>query len=169
MTSTNNSATTPKAAASRCAVEIGALPAGKHSFEFRLDDAFFAQFCHPDLFGGDIRAAVRIDKTPDAVQAEIEIAGRLTVECDRCLGHYGHPVATTEKITYTYAAEANEENQTIRKDQKSLDLSQDLYEITVTQLPFKKTHPVGPDGQSGCDPEMEALLGKYLVAGDDEE
>jgi len=157
---------TAKSILDRYKIKIAELPLGVHEYNFILDDALFSYFNHPFVEKGCVVAKVTLDKRPNLIEVNITVSGSLEVQCDRCLDYFLYPIDTNEIILYTIGQQDGHKNENvvvITKEQSIIDLSSDLYEITVTQLPISKVHPNNKQGVSLCNPKMLELLNKYLV------
>lgn len=153
-------------------ITVSGLDIGLHTYKFNLDDGFLSDFQHPDVFGGNVKAQVELNKKTDVIEAVIEIFGTLQVECDRCLDLFDLPVENSETIIYTIGKQPNYENEEVTilpKEQSEIDFSQLLYEISVTQIPISKTHPDDANGKSTCNAEMLRILEKYKIKNNSEE
>ncbi|HPW66828.1 MAG TPA: DUF177 domain-containing protein [Salinivirgaceae bacterium] len=157
---------TSKSVLDRYKIKIADLPIGIFEYNFVLDDVMFSYFNHPFVEKGHVVAKVTLDKRPNLIEVNIAVSGILEVQCDRCLDYFSYPIDTSEIILYTMGQQDEYENENvviITKEQSIIDLSSDLYEIAVTQLPISKVHPNNEQGVSLCNPKMLELLNKYLV------
>ena len=142
------------------------MPLGISEYNFVLDNDLFSYFNHPYVEKGTVEVKVILDKRPNLIEVNIALTGSLEVQCDRCLDYFLYPIDASEIILYTIGQQDEHENENvvvITKEQSIIDLSSDLYEIAVTQLPISKVHPNNEQGLPLCNPEMLELLNKYLV------
>lgn len=157
---------TTKSILDRYKIKIAELPLGISEYNFVLDDVLFSYFNHPYVEKGNVAAKVTLDNRPNLIEVNITVSGTLEVQCDRCLDYFLYPINTNEIILYTIGQQEEHENKNvviITKEQSVIDLSSDLYEIAVTQLPIRKVHPNNEQGVSLCNSKMLELLNKYLV------
>lgn len=150
----------------RYKISISGLPIGVSEHKFILDDLLFEYFNHPYVEKGRIDVQLRIDKRPNVIEVQIHLKGDLEVTCDRCLDKFIYPIEVQD--TLTYSIEEDKSNHSgnivvIPKEQSEIDLSSELYEMSLTALPISKIHPKDKDGQPTCNVEMIEILEKYLV------
>ncbi len=146
-------------------IPIAGLSDGDHSYDFRLDDQFFAFFQNPDILGGDVRVAVKVEKSSNSLVAFLNFFGTIRISCDFCLEEFNFPIKVSESIPYTLGMKPtnNDDIQTLPKDTVELDLTQDLYDIVVLEIPIQKQHPKDESGNPTCDLTMLELLKKYII------
>jgi uncharacterized metal-binding protein YceD (DUF177 family) len=150
-------------------IPISGLSTGVHEYMFLLDDDMFSYFKHPDVEKGSVTAKVILEKRPTVIELDITMNGSLTVQCDRCLETFQYPIESEEKIVYTMGkleGYDDEEIVIISKEQSFIDLTNDLYEIAVTQIPISKIHPNDAKGKPACNPEMLKILEQYIITGE---
>lgn len=125
-------------------VNIIGLSNKAHTFDFTIDDRFFAQYGSEILQGGDFEAKVVLDKHETFIDADFMIKGNAKLVCDRCLEPFDEPVKVHKKIMFKYGpepAEISDEIIIITRDQDQLELGQYMYEFISLEIPIKKLHP----------------------------
>jgi len=125
-------------------VNIVGLSSRIHSFDFRIGDAFFAQYGTEILQGGDFEAKVVLDKHETFIDADFSITGKAKLVCDRSLEPFEEPMKIHRKVMFKYGEEATEltdEIVIIARDEHSLELGQLMYEFISLEIPIKKLHP----------------------------
>ena len=98
---------------------------------------------------------------------DCDVAGTLTVECDRCLGELQMPVDVEIRLSVKYGSEeSSDEHQEgerevifVPEDNAELDLSQIVYDYVCLSLPMQRCHEPGE-----CDPAAM----KYFGASEEE-
>ena len=68
------------------------LPAGEHSFDYRIDDTFFKDREGSVIQAADIRVTVILHKSAGSMQLELDMVGEVSVECVRCLEFFKLPL-----------------------------------------------------------------------------
>jgi len=138
-------------------VRFPGLKERSDTFEFVLDDSFFAFHNLADWNGGMVNAHIEMEKKPDMVTLSFALSGNVEVVCDRCLEPYHQEISAAETLYVKFGDESEEIEENIviiPRDQTMLEVSQYLYEYIALALPVKKVHPEDRDGNTACDPEM---------------
>lgn len=140
-------------------IDLGALTAGRHDFEYKLDDAFFKSLDQDVVLGGDADAKVNIVAHEDTFQVHLEVAGEVSVTCDRCLDPVSEPVEAEDDLLIKLAAHDGEDDDCVYIDMTHplFDLGWLLYEEIAVSLPIVSRHQPGE-----CNPQMEELLQAHL-------
>jgi uncharacterized metal-binding protein YceD (DUF177 family) len=125
-------------------VNIIGLAKKQHSFEFKLDEAFFNQYGSQTVAKGDFDAIVVLDKRETFIEAKFEIKGKAELICDRSLEPFDEHMHLHRTVRFKYGQEPGEvtdEIVVIKQEQESLDIGQFMYEFVVLNVPIKKIHP----------------------------
>ena len=123
-------------------VKLTALAPGTSRFAWHAGQEFFEIFGNADILDADLEVRAAVCNHGLTVDAACEIAGSVTVACDRCLEDLVIPVRTS--FEESYAPEGDE-----------LDLGQDVYDYVCTSLPLQRMHPEGE-----CNQETTKYLSK---------
>jgi len=151
---------------------IYGLSEGVHRYDFKVDDKFFEQFEDADIMRGHANIEVVLHKKPNMLVFDIEIKGKVVVQCDRCLDDLELPVAYQANLYAKFGAETeeiDEDMMIISTEETSIDLSGVFYDYINLSLPLKKIHIVGTNSDKPCDPDMIAKLNQYLVNQSDDD
>lgn len=140
-------------------IDLGALTAGRHDFDYKLDDAFFEQLDQNEILGGDVEAKVSVVAREDTFQLHLEVEGEVNVTCDRCLDPVSEPVAAEDDLLIKLASHDGEDDDCVYIDMTHpvFDLGWLLYEEISVSLPIVSRHQPGE-----CNPQMEELLQAHL-------
>lgn len=147
------------------------LKAGKHQYEYRIDDKFFEAFPDGELKHGRLIVNVELIKRSTGLEVEFIISGKVKVTCDRCLDAFLMPVAYQGKLFFEFGQESREvtdELIMLSGADDDLDLSQYIYEYINLSLPLQKIHPDDHEGNSLCNAEMLKRLNNSSNNNDDE-
>jgi uncharacterized metal-binding protein YceD (DUF177 family) len=147
-------------------VPIGGMKVGGHSYEFKIDKAFFDQFEESEIGEGKLTAAVIASKQTTHIDLEIKISGTVDIECDRCLGVYSQAISCENRLLVRFGRETDLSDPdivSVPADENELDMSQYFYEYILLALPMKRVHPADRNGKSSCDPAMLEKLEEYNV------
>lgn len=133
------------------------LRVGKHSFEFDIDDDFFARFPGSELSSGKLKARVELNRQNNLLEFDIEIAGTVKVECDRCLELFDLPVRYSGVLIGRIGGaeqEGTDEIIFLSDDDYEVNLAQYFYESISLSLPLQRYHGVNGTDSGQCDADM---------------
>lgn len=151
-------------------IPFSGLKAGKHQFDFKIEDSFFDKFEYSPIHKANLLVNIEFNKQETMFMADFLINGEIELVCDRCGEEYLHAVHTNEKIIFKIGEESIEQTDDIvvlGRAEHEIDLTNYLYEFIVIAIPLIHTHPNNEDGTEGCNPETLAIL-KKLSANDSE-
>ena len=123
-------------------VELTSLAPGTNRFDWHAGAEFFESFGNADILDADLEVTAHVVCHGLTAEVACEIAGSVTVACDRCLEDLVIRVETS--FDESYAPEGDE-----------LDLSQDVYDFVCISLPLQRVHPEGE-----CNQETTKYLSK---------
>jgi uncharacterized metal-binding protein YceD (DUF177 family) len=154
-------------------IVIAGLSDGFHNFEFILENHFFKSIDDSDVCDGNLTAKIRLEKRHYILIFDVNIEGKVEVQCDRCLDNYSQPIVFKGKLYAKYGlVEEENENEDvifITREDTEIDLSNYMYESVMLSIPYKRLHPKNKSGNIGCNPEMIEKLKKYLVQREEED
>lgn len=142
------------------------LEEGKHQFEFRVDDTFFAGFEDSEISGGDLLVDVELVKHSKGLEVTFSIKGVVVSQCDRCLDDLDCNIDYNKTIFFEFASvteEVTDSLETLSYNEDSLELDAYIYEFINISIPIKKTHTTDKDGNSLCNPEMLERLNNITI------
>lgn len=141
------------------------LGAGKHSFDFVLDDTFFDCFETTKGTVGQVDAQVEVVKSSLLMEVKIKIDGTVKAVCDRCLDQLDLKVKGELEL-YVKQSEREEGNDddyiVLSPEDDFIDLSSYLYEVYMLNYPMRVVHPEGE-----CDSGMQEMLEHYIIEEND--
>ena len=123
-------------------VRLTSLAPGTTHFTWHAGAEFFDSFGNSEILDADLEVKADVRNHGLTAEAACEIAGTVTVACDRCLEDLVLPVETSFEVSYT--PEGDE-----------LDLGQDVYDFVCISLPIQRVHPEGE-----CNQETTKYLSK---------
>lgn len=133
------------------------LKEGIYDYEFEAGNDFFELFENPDVKGGDLKINLILNRRAQFLEFRFNIAGSLTVSCDRCLEEFEFDTLTENELIVRFGEGFEEISDTviiIPRDETRFNIAQYIYEFSVLSLPVQKVHPVREDGIPGCNKEM---------------
>jgi len=140
------------------------LPDGKHNFNYKLSNDFFAKFDEIDINQGEIEVEIVAEKQLSNIDLTFNIKGKVVVLCDRCLDEMVLPIEMQETIFVKIGgiSDNNSDILTI-KENEDFDISWLLYEFIATAVPMQHSHK---DGQ--CNEETMKQFNRYIVVEKDD-
>ena len=132
-------------------IDLKRLPLGTHSFDFQLDDDFFASLEKSEILNGNVVCKATLNLREEDYQLNIAVHGTVFVVCDRCLDPMPLEIDDEQEIF-----SADEENdQTVNG--QTVNLQWLAYEIVSINIPIVHSHQPGE-----CNQQMELLLHDHL-------
>ena len=148
-------------------VEFNGLGEGRNTFEYDLNNDFFAALEQSEIHGGEVKAEVTLRAKSDGYKVGWKMRGEVFVSCDRCTADMPMPVEAEAEYDIVFSNTADDTDTLIvlEEDSLAIDLSWYLYESVLLSLPFIRKH----EDDSECDEDMREALDKYLATGGDED
>lgn len=143
---------------------LKSLSEGVHEFDYVLDKPFFTNMENADVRDADLAVHLTVTHRHDLYHLNFEIAGTVTLLCDRCLDDLVLPIDTTYNINVEYGDDYDDESDDlliIPRSDNDLNVAYMLYDTVVLQIPMKHVHPMGM-----CNRAMSALLKKHRAGTD---
>ncbi len=140
---------------------LKSLDCGTHSYDYKLDDSYFALIRATDIDRGCLSAHVDVIKSPAVVELRFHISGHVLTLCDRCLGELRIPVETDGRIFVKFGNAYSEESDEliiIPDSDGTYNIAWLMYEFIEMTLPLSRMHADG-----GCDEEMMTVYRRYSV------
>jgi uncharacterized protein len=141
------------------------LKSGEHQYDFDIDDLFFEAFEYSELKKGQIRVQLNLVKEDSMLVLQFNLAGQITVPCDRCLEPVNIRVEGDEELIIKFGSDFHEESESIQvipEGETMIDVSNYIYEYIHLLVPARKVHPEDEEGNSSCDPEILKRLDTIL-------
>ena len=143
---------------------LKSLSNGVHEFDYSIDKQFFVNMENTDVRDADLAVHLTVDHHNDINRLHFDIAGTITLMCDRCLDDLVLPVDTTYDINVEYGDDYDDESDdllVIPESDNDLNVAYMLYDTVVLEIPMKHVHPMGQ-----CNRAMSALLKKHRAGAD---
>lgn len=139
------------------------LPVGSQEFDYHLDKQFFVDMESSDIHGANLDVHVTVVNKGDIYDMTIDIAGEITLVCDRCLDDLEWPVDTSYHIFVKYGPDFNDDSDElleIPEGDAYLNIAYMIYDTVALTIPIKHVHPLGK-----CNRAMSTLLKKHRAQG----
>jgi uncharacterized metal-binding protein YceD (DUF177 family) len=138
-------------------IPFGGLKPGKHRFDFKIDDSFFAHFEYAEIKKGQILVWIDLEKEENLVMLHFHFQGTVEIPCDRCFEFFTFPVKGDNRLILKFGSgfyEENEEVQIIPVGETHIDASPFIYEYIHLLLPIRRVHPDDESGESMCNKDV---------------
>lgn len=125
------------------------LKAGKHYFNFDIDDTFLHFFGFDDFNSAEVKVIMELDKKSTLMELSFTASGYLNVNCDVTNEAYNQDIINDMQLVVKFGQEFNDENIDILilpHGEYELNIQQYVYELIVLALPAKRVHPGVEDG-----------------------
>ena len=145
-------------------IPVNGLASGKTSYRWTAGKEFFEGFGNSEILDASLQVEAGVEKSGHYIGIDCHIEGRLTVECDRCLGELQVPVDSVAKLSVKFgsakgqgavAEEGGREIVFVPESDTVMDMRQTIYDYACLALPMQKVHAEGE-----CDPGMMRYLGR---------
>ncbi len=136
---------------------IKGLKNGYHTFNFQLDETFFALFEASVIQKGWFDVTVEMDKRDSFFELTIDFDGSVQAECDRCTASIELPFGDTQTLVVKVSEEAQNEDADvvfIHPDAHEFNVAQYIYEFICLAEPFLKVYDCENDDPRPCDFEI---------------
>ncbi len=133
-------------------IKFSGLELGIHTFEYQLDNTFFAHFDFEEFEKEDLKGKVVLDKKPSRLEILFEVSGTAQVLCDVSNALFTMPVENSLSLIVKFGDELDNSNEDILilpHGEFELNIAQYLYECTALAIPLKKVNPALQDSKNG--------------------
>ncbi len=152
---------------SKIIISYKGLPNGFQDYCFKIGNDFFSELEYSLIEHGELLVNVKMEKRDKIFYIDINVEGKVEVQCDRCLDLFFIPINYEGKVI---AGEEIEENDEDKEDRVSvniarmeIDLTHYIYESIILSIPIQCIHPDDNKGDSTCNKEMMKLLKTYTI------
>lgn len=137
-------------------IPVKGLGLGIHTYDFKLDNEFFAQFENSQIKEGTVDIKVYFDKREDIYVFTFDWKGTTKSNCDRCLTEIQLPLKGAEQLIVKFAEEMREEVDVIYipMDTPHFNIARYIYEYVSLSLPLIKVYDCEDEANPPCDQDM---------------
>ena len=135
---------------------IKGLKNGFHSFNFQIDQSFFAHFEASPIQVGAFDVAVDLDKRDSFFELTFDFDGTMQTDCDRCTATINLPFGDTQYLTVKMSEDLKDEPEEadivfISPDAHEFNIAQYIYEFVCLAAPYHKIYDCENDDPRPCD------------------
>jgi uncharacterized metal-binding protein YceD (DUF177 family) len=152
-------------------IQFSGLSDGIHQFSYEISNAFFENFEHPIVSGGEVKVNLELDKKPTLLTLNFSFTGSLNVECDRCTVTAPYPIEGTSRLLIQLTDGESDDDDLIYlpNDAYEYNIAHYLYETLALSLPLRVV-PCEIDGDKTiCDQKVIGYLDAMSVPEPEEE
>lgn len=133
-------------------VRFSGLKLGEHSFEYQLDNGFFALFGYTDFERSNLKGKLKLTKKENALELEFKVKGSVSVPCDITGDPFDLPVKNKMQVMVKFGAgydDSDEEVLVLPMAEHTANVAQYFYEATVLAVPLKRVRPDLEESEMG--------------------
>ncbi len=141
-------------------IDLKGMHGADVSYDFLLDDSFFADFDNSELQKGKVNVQLSVKRLSRTFELDFHIDGVVRVPCDRCLDDVDLSITSEEKICVKFGRGASEEVDNliiVPDDSGILNVAGLIYEFVVLAVPLRHVHASGK-----CNSTMSEELRKHI-------
>ena len=141
-------------------IDLKGMQTDSCTYEFVLDDSFFAGLEGSEIQRGDVHVSLSVKKTSRAFELDFQTDGIVRIPCDRCLDEMEQTVKSTDSLVVKFGAEYAEEADNlviVPEDEGFINVAWFMYEFVALAIPMKHVHAPGE-----CNEQMSQALRKHL-------
>jgi len=137
-------------------IPVSGLALGSHSYQFEINDDFFADKEYSEIQQGKVTVSLDVDRQETLLTLRFGIKGTVRVACDRCADEFDLPIEDERQFFIklgTLNAEESDDVAVVDADAHDFDVSTLIYEYIILAIPMHRVHPEGQ-----CNPDVIAML-----------
>ena len=137
-------------------IPVSGLALGSHTYQFEINDGFFAEREYSEIQHGKVEVSLDIDRQETLMVLHFGIEGTVRVACDRCADEFDLPIRDEREFFLKFGTENAQESddvEVVPAEQADYDISSLVYEFIILAVPMHRVHPEGQ-----CNPEVMAML-----------
>lgn len=130
------------------------------TYEFNLNDEYFAKIDSPEVKKGQVGAKVSVKKKIGVYELSFVLDGVIQIPCDRCLDDMNQPIHHEDVLQVKFGASWSEENEivVVPESEGSINIAWFMYEFIVLNIPIKHVHATGE-----CNKSMVTKLKRHIT------
>lgn len=134
-------------------IPVRGLKSGIHEYDFQLNEQFFASFADSFISEGDVTVEVDFDKRPDMFVLDMNIAGTIKTECDRCLANINLPIDGNYQLIIKLSDHKTDDAEVVYLplETTEINIAKYIYEFVGLSVPMIKVYDCQDDKPIPCD------------------
>ena len=148
-------------------IPVSGLALGSHSYQYEINDGFFAGMDYSEVQQGKVRVKLDIDRQETMLTLHFDLSGTVRVPCDRCADEFDLPIESQQQFFIklgTENAEESDDVEVVQAEQADYDISSLVYEFIILAVPMHRVHPEGQ-----CNPLVIEMLNREEMPAEEEE
>ena len=148
-------------------IPVSGLALGNHTYQFDIDDDFFAGMEYSEVQQGKVKVDLDIDRQETMLTLHFDLAGSVRVPCDRCADEFDQAIESSQDFFLKLGTENAEESDdvaVVSPELSEYDIRPLVYEYIILAIPMHRVHPEGQ-----CNPEVIAMLNQEAAPAEDDE
>ena len=148
-------------------IDLKVLTEDSVSYEFLLDNAFFANIDGQEVQKGKVTVSLTVKRVSGAFEFFFQTEGIVLVPCDRCLDEMELQISSNDKLYVKFGPDYAEEKDNIiiiPEAEGDINVAWFIYEFVILAIPMKHIHAPGK-----CNKEMVGKLSRHLRTDSDDE
>lgn len=140
-------------------IPLKSLSEGFHTFEYALDDKFFAAIDGEEVRRGNVAVTVLVNRMSTSFEMDFDLNGTVQIPCTRCLDEMNQAVNTRDRLVVKFGKTYSEESDEIviiPESDGEINIAWFLYEFIALAIPIKHVHPPGE-----CNRVVSSKLRKH--------
>lgn len=125
------------------------LKDGRHQFDFKIDNTFFADFDYADFHKSHFDVSVLLEKKTTLLEFHFKAKGFVTIACDLSTELFDLPLHPSDDLVVKFGSNTEQTDDrilVIPVGSYQVDISQQIYEMILLAIPQKNIHPGITDG-----------------------
>ena len=148
-------------------IPVSGLALGSHSFEYEIDNDFFAGMDYSEVQQGKVSVKLDIDRQETMLTLHFDLQGSVRVPCDRCADEFDQPIESQQDFFLKLGTENAEESDdvaVVSPDLNEYDVRPLVYEYIILAIPMHRVHPEGQ-----CNPAVIEMLNHEEAPAEEDE
>ena len=148
-------------------IPVSGLALGSHSYQYEINDGFFAGMDYSEVQQGRVTVKLDIDRQETMLTLHFDLSGTVRVPCDRCADEFDQPIESQQQFFIKLGTENAQESDdvaVVSPDMNEYDIRTLVYEYIILAIPMHRVHPEGQ-----CNPAVIAMLNREEMPAEEEE
>ena len=147
-------------------IPVSGLALGSHSYQYEINDGFFAGMDYSEVQQGRVTVKLDIDRQETMLTLHFDLSGTVRVPCDRCADEFDQHIESQQDFFLKLGTENAQESDdvaVVSPDLNEYDIRSLVYEYIILAIPMHRVHPEGQ-----CNPAVIAMLNREEMPAEEE-